>query len=413
MSEIEQITSQSTLGDLPLHDVCVNHQVLGRVVADLFEQNPKLPGILIEDEAGTLNLLSRRRFHERMSSPYGLELFLNRPIATFLDMQKHQNQSLEVLVLPHTESIEAAVQYGLQRTIENIYDPIIVVFKNDNLPVFEVRQLLDFHTLLLCQSRVMALANAEIQSKQAETDRYLQKYRQQQAKVQDYTKRLQEQQKIIQERNQSLEVLQAELIEKYGKIDELNRQFLEVGNLLSSEVTKVFQATFAGVNSICRSADRVVYAGELLEKDVNILNQISDSIAKVSRLAHHLSIKASILVNKSGLSTSGFSTVSEEISHLLSGTFEASKKITQVSDQFKTRISEVTQAAQDGTNVARSLISEMSEAQMALNQLESLVHRYHPEGKRTALSPIVPSSPKPQAYRHLAQSSAEPKEQVG
>jgi uncharacterized coiled-coil DUF342 family protein len=73
------------------------------------------------------------------------------------------------------------------------------------------------------------------------------------------------------------------------------------------------------------------------------------------------------------------------ISNLLSGTFEASEKLRLVSDRFHKRIADLTQSAQMGMNVARSLISEMGEAQIAVNQLEELVRQQskpliHPVG---------------------------------
>ncbi|WP_353260029.1 hypothetical protein [Prochlorothrix hollandica] len=390
MHELERLTSEATLGDLPLQDLCISHKTLGQAVAELFDQNQDLPGILVEDESGTIRLISRRRFHERMSSPYGLDLFLKRPISAFLDMCHYDDQMMEVLVLSHGESIDMAVRQGLQRNARNVYEPIIVIFEDETLPEFSVRSLLDFQVLLLAQAHLLGKANQRIREQQQETELYLKKYHQQQRKVQAYNQKLKVQQAVIQERNDTLEQQQADLLEKSEQIQELNARFLEVGAMLSSEHRKVFQATFAGVNRICRSADRILAAGSTLEEEVQVLHRISDSIAKVSRQVHHLSVKASIAVNQSQTIPSGFSTINEEISHLLSGTFEASQQLTQASDRFTQQIQDLSQAAQSGMNTAHSLISDMGEAQAAINELDILVKQPYRQVLGTAAADATP-----------------------
>jgi len=300
-------------------------------------------------------------------------------------MYRNSEHGIEMLVLPHTDSIEIAVSQGLQRHIKNIYEPIIVIFEDENLPGFQIKSLLDFRILLLAQSQLLHQANEEIRKQQQQTQHYLQQYKEKQQEAEVYNQQLQEQKALIQERNEELERQKDQLIEKTQEIQELNERFLELGGLLSSEGRKVFQATFAGVNSICRSADQIVEAGAFLDKEVKVLQEISDSITKVSRQVNHLSIKASIVANQSGEQVSGFSTINEEISNLLAGTFDASEKLRLVSERFHKRIADLTLSAQTGMNVARSLISEMGEAQIAVNQLEELVQQQskpliHPVG---------------------------------
>jgi hypothetical protein len=372
MTHFDNLTADSTLGDLPLHDLCVSHKTPGRVIAEHFVQDSGLPGILIEDDTGNISLISRRRFHERMSSPYGLEIFLNRPIATFLEMSQRE-RVIEVLVLPNTEKIDMSVRLGLGRSPDHCYDPIIVVFEDDNLPGFQVRSLLDFHTMLLAQSQIMSHTNQEIHRQKLETQRYLIKLNQQQQEVKKYANLLENQQGVIRERNRILESQQEELIYKSEEIAKLNQQFIEIGQLLSEEGQKAFQATFAGVNDICRNAEQIMTAGTSLRDELNTIGDISNSIAKVSRQVHHLSVKASIVISRSNDALSGFSSINEEIGNLVSQTFDAGKQIEQVATRFRQRIEEFTTSAQEGMTVARSLISQTEHAQIALNQLEQIV----------------------------------------
>jgi len=345
MSDLKSLSTDATLGDLPLHETCVSNKTLGQSIGKLFDQNPELPGVLVEDDFGITVLVSRQRFHERLSSPYGLELFLNRPISSFLEMYRHPDHEIEMLILPHTESIEAAVNQGLQRQTKNIYEPIIVIFEEESLPGFQLKSILDFRILLLAQSQLMNRANEKIRKQQKQTQHYLRQYKQKEKEVQIYNQKLKNQQLLIQERNNILESQKDQLIEKNRKIQELNARLLELSSFFSSEGRKVFQATFAGVNSICRSADKIVESGVFLNQEVQVLQEISESITKVSRQVHHLSTKASIVANQSGENISGLSTINEEISNLLSGTFEASKKLKLLSDRFHQRISDLTQSA--------------------------------------------------------------------
>lgn len=373
MTSFDHLTSDAAIGDLPLHDLCVNHKTPGRVIAEHFEKNSTLPGMLIEDDAGNISLISRRCFHERMSSPYGLEIFLNRPIATFLEMSQ-QEKTLEILVLPNTEKIEMAVRLGLERGGDHAYDPIIVVFEDDNLPGFQVRSLLDFHTLLLAQSQVMAAKNQEIECQKLEAQRYLIKLNQQQQEIKKYADLLESQRSFIEDRNRILEAQQKDLITQADEIAELNQQFVEIGKLLTQEGQKAFQLTFNGVNDICRNSEKIVDVGNLLREELNTIGNISTAIAKVSRQVHHLSVKASIIISRSNETLLGFSSINEEIGNLVSQTFDAGKQIEQVTTRFRQRIEEFTHAAQDGMTVARSLIAQTEQAQFALQQLEAIVN---------------------------------------
>lgn len=387
MSDVEQLSPDATLGSLPSHDLCVSHKTPGQVIVDYFEQDPKLPGILIEDDGGNVSLISRRRFHERMSSPYGLEIFLRRPIAAFLEMSE-RNQQTQMLVLPNTEKIEVAVRLGLNRNPENVYDPIIVVFEDENLPLFQIRSLLDFHTILLAQSQILSNVNQQIQQQQLDTQKYLLKLNQQQQQVKKYAQRLEKQESVIRERNRVLETQQEELILKSEEIAALNQRFMEIGHLLSQEGKKAFQATFAGVNDICRNADQVLDVGQHLRAELDTIEGISASIAKVSRQVHHLSVKASIVANRSSQGLSGFSSINEEISNLVSHTFEAGKEIEQVAARFRSRIEEFSHAAQGGIDVARSLISQTEQAQIALNELEGLIYPLIQDANKANSNPV-------------------------
>src|SRR5688572_18735052 len=71
---------ESTLQELSLYDFQVECSHPGKEVAQTFQQNPLLPGVILTEQNQFVGMISRRRFLEQMSRPYGLELFLKRPL---------------------------------------------------------------------------------------------------------------------------------------------------------------------------------------------------------------------------------------------------------------------------------------------------------------------------------------------
>jgi len=62
-----------------------------------------------------IGMISRRRFLEQMSRPYGLELFLFRPLRSL-----HRFASSEVLMVPRDMLIVEAAHQSLQHTDSSV-----------------------------------------------------------------------------------------------------------------------------------------------------------------------------------------------------------------------------------------------------------------------------------------------------
>ncbi len=109
------------------------------------------------DDRGIVGLISRRKFLERMSQPYSLELFLKRPVKALLNVVKP-----EFLQLFSTCKIEHAAIIALSRPADLVYEPIVVEQEDGQL------RILNIHVLLLAESQVLSLVNEE-------AERYLEK----------------------------------------------------------------------------------------------------------------------------------------------------------------------------------------------------------------------------------------------
>lgn len=146
------LTLESTLQELPLHDYQVEADCLTRDVAHVFDAQPLLPGVILSKAETLIGMISRRRFLEQMSRPYGLDLFMNRPVEILYPFII----TTGALVFPADTRIEWMTQQALQRSPEELYEPIVVQFADNT------HHLLDFHQLLVAHSQIHQLAQQVI-----------------------------------------------------------------------------------------------------------------------------------------------------------------------------------------------------------------------------------------------------------
>jgi len=140
------LSLESTLQALSLHDYQVNVTHSGASVVKVFNDNPLLPGVILSDAGEYIGIISRRRFLELMSRPYGLELFSKRSLRVL-----YQFAQSNVLLLPGTMSIVAAARQSLQRSPELLYEPIVIQLDA------QTYRLLDAHQLLVANSQIHEL----------------------------------------------------------------------------------------------------------------------------------------------------------------------------------------------------------------------------------------------------------------
>lgn len=144
---LETLNLESTLQDLSLYEFQIEADRTGVEVARAFDSNALLPGAILTEKQQLLGMISRRRFLEYMSRPYGLELFLRRPIKSLYLFAR-----AETLVLPSNTLIVNAARQSLQRPANLIYEPLVVEIEP------QVYKLLDVHQLMVAQSQIHELA---------------------------------------------------------------------------------------------------------------------------------------------------------------------------------------------------------------------------------------------------------------
>jgi two-component system sensor histidine kinase/response regulator len=159
LSALEQLHPHSTLADLPTHNFRVSADTWGNRVTAEFDSHHDLPGVMIFKEETLLGVISREKFLEHLSRPFALEVYMKRPIEVMLSQIE-----LKPLEFASILSIHEAAEQTLRRQRQSVYEPIIVRYPDGDV------RLLGSETLLLAQSRLLALANDTIRRQKEEAD---------------------------------------------------------------------------------------------------------------------------------------------------------------------------------------------------------------------------------------------------
>lgn len=149
-SWLQALTAESTVKELPAYEVTVRPEIPTSVVDKELGASPDLPGVVVVDNDKLLGMISRSMLLAQLSRPFGQELYLKRPIRLLLEADLG-----EPLVLPADLLVRDAAHLALQRPADRVYEPVVVRDESQF-------RLLESHTLLIAQSRLLALANETI-----------------------------------------------------------------------------------------------------------------------------------------------------------------------------------------------------------------------------------------------------------
>ncbi|MEL7315867.1 MAG: ATP-binding protein, partial [Cyanobacteria bacterium J06559_3] len=117
-----------------------------REVDQTLQRDPTLPGVLLTQQGQLVGMISRRQFLEKMSAPYGRDLFANRPMASLHKV--HEWAIADTPMFQGDTCVVVAADLCLRRLDRLPYEPIIVVLKQG------VYRLLNVHQLLLAQAAI-------------------------------------------------------------------------------------------------------------------------------------------------------------------------------------------------------------------------------------------------------------------
>lgn len=158
---MEDLSLWSTVGDLPTQRSELDGQDPGSRAKERLKEDPQLPGVLVLEQGRLSGLLSRRRIHEMLSRPFGLELYMNRPIRQMLSgIVTVAGRSPDLLIVSEAERIDVAASRALARAANEMYEPVVVELLEGGW------RLLDIQVLLLALSHILRLQNDELRRTQ-------------------------------------------------------------------------------------------------------------------------------------------------------------------------------------------------------------------------------------------------------
>jgi signal transduction histidine kinase len=127
---------ESTLQELSLYTFEMETSCTGAEVAKLFEKNPLLPGVILQEDGKYVGMISRRQLLEFSIRPFGKEIFFEQPLNIL-----HSYTRMGILTLPDTTTILAAMQLSLRRSPELLGEPIVVKTSRNTHSLLDVHEL--------------------------------------------------------------------------------------------------------------------------------------------------------------------------------------------------------------------------------------------------------------------------------
>ncbi len=148
------LTPQSTLAELPAWDVRLPATARGDDFDELLRRDHELPGVVVFDTSGVRGAISRARFQEVISRPFGGEIVRPRAIGSLLG----EFSTGRVLILDVNTPVQVALRESLSRDQSMIYEPVLVS-ANEGKDI----RLVGFTDLLRADSRISSLRNQQMQ----------------------------------------------------------------------------------------------------------------------------------------------------------------------------------------------------------------------------------------------------------
>ena len=122
------------IGDIAKETPILNFETPCNQIDLVFQDNPKLQGIVLNDHNLRPGLITRTRFYQKMGTRYGYNLFMTKSISILAN--KHP-----LIVDYFTSSIEVS-KLAMNRTEEEIYDDVIIELDHAIVGVVSIKNLL-------------------------------------------------------------------------------------------------------------------------------------------------------------------------------------------------------------------------------------------------------------------------------
>lgn len=151
MTNLNHLTLNSTLADLPNLTYHIEDHIYASVLLEILEKNPDIPGVIITNNSQIVGMFSRQKIERKKVLPSWQKSYHDYPLRKLLHTVENPP-----LILADNFLINSAAKLALDRSAEEIFEPIIVLFATGNFGLIKMADL------LLAQNYLLQLAMAQI-----------------------------------------------------------------------------------------------------------------------------------------------------------------------------------------------------------------------------------------------------------
>ncbi|MGI0496474.1 chemotaxis protein [Limnospira platensis CENA597] len=377
MTQQLSLTLNSTLADLASHNYQVSSVTRSDIVAKELYQNPELPGVLIIDDSELIGMISRSKFLEKIYLPNWEEIYSNHPIQKLLDFTR-----IPPLMLSSDTPINEAVQLAMNRSINLIYEPIVLICDHHEFRLIDFRILCQAQTLILQKSRQI------IEQQEQTKQKYFNLLNQEKQRINEANHNLNIEKNIMKKLYQSRFAERENAINQhYQKILKIYQEIVQTGRLVSKESHREFHAIFIGANSIHKNSEDLESVIKNISRDLETINSASTIMAEIVQKVRYLSVQASVLTyQQSSTNQTVLSQINLEMNRLVKQTLDLSQQMNNVSSHFKVHINNLKDIAHKEDEVTRKMILNTQRAEMAIAELDQLL-----ENPNLGLTNLIPN----------------------
>lgn len=153
----QDLSLESTLWDLPLYEFQVDSSCKTIAVAEIFEEHPLVPGVVLLEAGEFAGMISRSQLLEYFLKSQGPELFLHLPLKVLYSYAR-----VEILLLAETTTILTAAPKALRRSRQLQSEPIVVQIDSQSY------RLLDPHALNIAYWQIRGI-ETQVRYERAQT----------------------------------------------------------------------------------------------------------------------------------------------------------------------------------------------------------------------------------------------------
>ncbi|MEA4906380.1 MAG: methyl-accepting chemotaxis protein [Anaerolineaceae bacterium] len=368
--QVSQATIGITLGSLPGAAYLVAPETpLFTVIAEL-DHHPEYSGIILFEDEHCLGAISRQKIFEQLGHPFGHELFYRRPLSYMLTILEPDR-----LLFAEETPIPAAIESALQRPLNRIYEPLIVLQE-------QRYRLVDFTAVLMAQTRIIESTNQFIHN-QFDVSRVLS------ATLNEESEKMIQSSRQTGQAVETIQVSMQQLLEnahlqgsnisdssqQHAHIRQIAQELLSGAQLMQDssqhtvEVSQVgeerMQETVGAIREIHARVDSLAERLDTMRHNIEKISLIVEAINDIAGQTRLLSLNAAIEAAHAGDQGRSFAVVAEEVRKLSERATQATheiaglvKAIHQTSDEADLAMQSGLAVVQEGE--ARAQLSSQS-----------------------------------------------------